>query len=101
MVAFNGRNLTVTESDVPEDVQALYFTGNVFQMLGVPAMLGRYFLPTDAPDGQDPQPVIVLSYKFWKRHYNGDRTIVGKTIRLAKLTIPYHCLQTGTQGILR
>src|SRR5882762_3518487 len=54
VVAFNGWNLTVTGSDVPEDVQAFYFTGNVFQMLGVPAMLGRYFLPSDAPDGQDP-----------------------------------------------
>jgi hypothetical protein len=64
VVAFNSWNLTVTGSDVPEDVQALYFTGNVFQMLGVPAMLGRYYLPSDAPDGHDPQPVIVLSYKF-------------------------------------
>lgn len=86
VVAFNGWNLTVTGSDVPEDVQAMYFTGNVFQMLGVPAMLGRYFLPSDAPDGQDPQPVIVLNYKFWKRHYNGDRSIVGKTIQLVHKT---------------
>src|SRR6202789_3104492 len=39
VVAVNGWNLTVTGSDVPEDVQARYFTGNVFQMLGVPAML--------------------------------------------------------------
>ena len=54
VVAFNGWNLTVTGSDVPEDVQGRYFTGNVFQMLGVPAMLGRYFFPSDAPDGQDP-----------------------------------------------
>jgi putative ABC transport system permease protein len=78
VVAFNGWNLTITGSDLPEDVQALYFTGNVFQMLGVPAMLGRCFAPSDAPDGQDPQPVIVLSYKFWIHHYAGDRSIVGK-----------------------
>ncbi len=86
VVAFNGWNLTVTGSDVPEDVQAMYFTGNVFQMLGVPAMLGRYFLPSDAPDGQDPQPVVVLSYKFWKRHYNGDPSVVGKTIQMVHKT---------------
>ena len=86
VVAFNGWSLTVTGSDVPENVEAMYFTGNVFQMLGVPAMLGRYFLPSDAPDGKDPQPVIVLSYKFWMRHYNGDRTIVGKTIQLVHKT---------------
>jgi putative ABC transport system permease protein len=82
VVAFNGWDLTITGSDVPENVQAMYFTGNVFQMLGVPAMLGRYFVPSDAPDGQDPQPVAVLNYKFWMRHYNGDGSIVGKTIQL-------------------
>ena len=86
VVAFNGWNLTVTGSDVPEDVQAMYFTGNVFQMLGVPAMLGRYFLPSDDPDGQDPQPVVVLPYKFWKRHFNGDPSVVGKTIQLVHKT---------------
>jgi putative ABC transport system permease protein len=82
VVAFNGWSLTVTGSDVPENVEAMYFTGNVFQMLGVPAMIGRYFLPSDAPEGQDPQPVVVLNYKFWMRHFNGDRSIVGKTIQL-------------------
>src|SRR6201996_8053116 len=86
VVAFNGWNLTVTGSDGPEDVQANYFTGNVFQMLGVPALIGRYFLPADAPDGQDPQPVVVLSYKFWTHHYNGDRSVVGKTIQMVHKT---------------
>jgi predicted permease len=86
VIAFNGWNLTITGSDIPEDVQALYFTPNLFQMLGVPAMVGRYFVPADAPDGHDPQPVIVLSYKFWMHHYNGDRSIVGKTIQLVHKT---------------
>lgn len=86
VVTFDGWSLTITGSDVPENVEALYFTGNVFQMLGVSPMLGRYFLPADAPDGRDPQPVIVLSYKFWKRNYNGDRSIVGKTIQLVHKT---------------
>lgn len=87
VVAFNGWNLTITGSDVPEDVQAMYFTGNLFQMLGIRTMTaGRYFVPSDAPDGQDPQPVIVVSYRFWLRHYNGDRSIVGKTIQLVHKT---------------
>src|SRR6202795_1265182 len=61
VVAFNGWNLTVTGSDVPEDVQAMDFTGNVFQMLGVPAMLGRYFLPSQGPHGQGPEPSVGLN----------------------------------------
>ncbi|HET6208508.1 MAG TPA: ABC transporter permease [Terracidiphilus sp.] len=86
VVAFNGWSLTITGSDLPENVEAMFFTGNVFQMLGVPAMLGRYYLPSDAPDGQDPQPVVVLNHKFWMRHYNGDPSIVGKTIQLVHKT---------------
>src|SRR5437868_23601 len=75
-------NLTTTGGDVPEDLTAIYFTGNAFNHFGVPALLGRGLLPTDAPEGQDPQPVAVLGYQFWQRHYNGDPEIVGKTIQL-------------------
>src|SRR5215813_6983108 len=81
-VAIDGWNLIVTGSDIPEDVQAVSLTGNAFQFFGLPAMLGRYFLPADAPDNQDPQPVAVLTYQFWRRHYNSDPDIVGKPIQL-------------------
>ncbi len=75
-------NLTTTGSDLPEDVQAIYLTGKAFNQLGVPALLGRGLLPSDAPEGQDPQPVAVLGYKFWQRHYNGERDVLGKNIQL-------------------
>ena len=75
-------NLTTTGGDVPEDLTAIYFTGNAFNHFGVPMLLGRGLLPTDAPEGQDPQPVAVLGYQFWQRHYNGDPEIVGRTIQL-------------------
>jgi putative ABC transport system permease protein len=75
-------NLTTTEGDLPEDVQAVYLTPNSFVHFGVPTLLGRGLLPSDAPEGQDPENVAVLGYKFWQRHYNGDPDIVGKKIRL-------------------
>ena len=81
-VAENGWNLIITGSDVPEDVKGSYFTGNAFAFFGMPPALGRYFDSNDAPDNQDPQPVAVLSYNFWRRHFNGDPAIVGKTIQL-------------------
>jgi len=43
---------------------------------------GRGLLPSDAPEGQDPENVAVLGYQFWQRHYNGDPGIVGKKIQL-------------------
>jgi predicted permease len=77
-------NLTVTGSDLPEDVQGVYFTSNGFNFFGVPPALGRGLQPSDAIDGQDPQPVVVLSYKFWQRHFNADPAILGRTIQLVR-----------------
>src|ERR1019366_1651317 len=39
-------------------------------------------VPSDAPAGQDPQPVVVLSYKFWQKHFFGNPTVLGKTLQL-------------------
>jgi putative ABC transport system permease protein len=86
VMGLSGWNLTVTGGDVPEDVRGIYMTGSGFQFLGLPAMLGRNFLPSDAPDGQEPQPVVVLSHKFWQRHFNGDPSVVGKPIQLVHKT---------------
>lgn len=82
VVALQDWNLIITGSDVPEDLRGVYFSGNGFQFFGMPAMLGRYFLPSDAPDNQDPEQVAVLGYKFWQRHFNADPNIVGKNIQL-------------------
>jgi putative ABC transport system permease protein len=77
-------SLTVTGHDLPEDVEAGYFSSNGFNFFGVPAALGRGLIPSDAIDGQDPQSVVVLSYKFWQRYYNSDPAAVGKTLQLVR-----------------
>jgi predicted permease len=86
IAAFDFTSQTVTGSDLPDDVTAIMMTGSGFQFLGLSPLLGRYITPADAPDGQDPQPVAVLSYKFWQRHYRGDPAVVGKTIQLTHKT---------------
>ncbi|MBV9501159.1 MAG: ABC transporter permease, partial [Acidobacteriaceae bacterium] len=75
-------NLTTTDEDLPEDVPALYISTNFGSHFGVPARLGRTLIPSDAPPGQDPQPVVVLSYNFWERHFNANPSIVGRTLQL-------------------
>ena len=77
-------SLTVTGADLPEDVQGVYLTSNAFNFFGVPAALGRGLQPSDAIDGQDPAPVVVLGYKFWTRHYGADASVIGKTIQLMR-----------------
>jgi len=77
-------SLTVTGHDLPEDVQGVYLSSNAFNFFGVPPALGRGFIPADAIDGQEPQPVAVLSYKFWRRHFNGDPAVLGQTLQLVR-----------------
>lgn len=79
-------NLTVTGRDLPEDVNGTYLTSNAFSFFGVPTALGRGLLPSDAIFGQDPQPVVVLSYKFWQRHFGSDTGVVGHTLQLVRKT---------------
>jgi putative ABC transport system permease protein len=86
LVATAGWNLTTTDEDLPEDVSGIYLTPNATAHFGVPALLGRPLIPSDAPEGQDPQPVVVLGYKFWQRHYNGRSDILGRTLRLVHKT---------------
>ena len=84
--ASDGWSLTVTGRDLPEDVNGTYFTSNTFNFMGVPPALGRGLIPSDAIDGQDPQPVVVLGYKFWQRHFGSDPSVVGQTIQLVRKT---------------
>ena len=70
-VAVEGWDLTTTDEGLPEEVGALSMTPDATAQLGMPALLGRPLIPSDAPEGQDPQPVVVLGYKFWHRYYNG------------------------------
>lgn len=80
----DSNNMSITGSDLPEDVLGVSLTSNAFNFLGVPAALGRGLQPSDAIDGQDPQPVVVLGYKFWQRHFNSDPSVLGKTIQFTR-----------------
>ena len=54
-------------------------TANFFQVLGVPPILGRTFLPDEdrKPGGN---AVLVLSEAFWQRRFLGDPSVIGRTV---------------------
>jgi predicted permease len=56
-------------------------SGSYFSVFGVPPFLGRTILESDdraAGEG----PVAVASYSWFLRHFNGDPSALGKTIRI-------------------
>jgi predicted permease len=61
-------------------------SGNFFQMLGVTAVFGRALIPADDDPAVGHQ-VLVLSHKGWNRLFAGDRTAVGRRVRVNGL--PY------------
>ena len=84
VVGEDGWNLTTTDGDIPEDVNASYISPNAPNHWGVGALLGRWLVPADAPPGQEPERVVVLGYQFWQRYYSGDPAVVGHTIQLVR-----------------
>jgi len=84
VVAEDGWNLTTTDGDIPEDVDAVYISPNAPSHWGNPALMGRWLMPADAPPGRDAERVVVLSHAFWQRYYAGDPKVVGRTIQLVR-----------------
>jgi predicted permease len=68
-------------ADDPDKFAGQLVTANYFTDLGVPAQIGRTFLPDEdrTPGGN---PVVVLSNAFWERRFHGDREITGRIVKL-------------------
>lgn len=64
-------------------------SGNYFDALGVQPYLGRFFHSSDE-HGPNSSPYIVLSYAYWKSHFQGDPSVVGRAVQLNKF--PYTIL---------
>lgn len=82
VLAMDYHAMTLTGRELPENVNVIGLISGGFDDLGVPPLLGRGLMPSDAIEGQEPQPVALLSYRFWQEQLGGDPQIVGKTIRL-------------------
>ena len=74
--------MTITGRELPDNVAAVGLISTGFADLGVPPLLGRGIGPADAVGGQEPQPVVVLSYEFWRKQFLSDPEVLGKTLQL-------------------
>ena len=58
-------------------------SGNYFDVLGVQPYMGRFFHGSDE-HGPNSAPYVVLSYAYWLSHFQGDRGVVGRAVRVNK-----------------
>jgi predicted permease len=80
VIAGSFEDVLMTKGEGAEQIQGGLVSGNTFQFLGVPALVGRILTPDDAKPGAP--PVFVMRYKLWVSHFGQDPSIVGKTFVL-------------------
>ena len=78
--------VNLTGGDQPERVRSAAVTMDVFDVLGVPPMIGRSFTAEeDRPDG--PRAAI-LSHEIWQRRFGADPAVVGRDVQVNGENIP-------------
>jgi putative ABC transport system permease protein len=84
IAAWGGTQLNLAKGGEVDNAQAIWVSGQFFQVVGVQPVLGRLISPADDPETAQAgcAGAVDLSYAFWQRSYGGDASVIGKTITL-------------------
>ena len=80
MAAYAWDSINLTGDREPEKIQGFAVSANFFDVLEVPARIGRTFLPEEDQTGKDQE--IILSYGLWERRYASDPNVLGKILKV-------------------
>ena len=75
-----GASLNLTGAGEPEPIVTGLATPNFLRILGASPQLGRLFRDEEAEPGRD--QVVVIDDALWRRRFNADPQIVGRSITL-------------------
>ncbi|MGH9408873.1 MAG: ADOP family duplicated permease [Vicinamibacterales bacterium] len=78
-----GRPAEIDEGSQREHAFVQYVSGNYFDVLGVPAVRGRVF--HEHRPGAAGEPIAVMSYDYWQRHYAGASSALGAHVHFNRL----------------
>jgi putative ABC transport system permease protein len=76
---FSQIGFTMVGLGEPRTVRAGVVSGSYFDVMGLRPVIGRLIGPDD--DGPKAAGVAVLTHRFWSSTLNGDRSVIGKTVR--------------------
>ena len=82
IAAYSGGALNLSDdSQAPERTRGgAFVSASTFGLLRVQPIVGRDFIAEDDRPGA--APVVILGYGLWQRRYGGDKSVVGRTIRV-------------------
>lgn len=75
-----GWSVALTDVDEPTQLSAARTSAEVFSLLGVSPMIGRWFRETDVRVGANHG--VMLSYRLWAEHFGADSALVDGTITI-------------------
>jgi putative ABC transport system permease protein len=81
LAVYDWTDLDFSNQRNPEHVRVVFASGNLFELTGMPMILGRPF--TRDEDKFGGPRVVVLNRAFWRAHFNSDPGIVGKNLILS------------------
>jgi hypothetical protein len=73
-------SMNLTDAGEPERLGAARVSANFFSLVGVDPQLGRAFL--EGEDKPQAQPVAVISDSLWRRRFNTDLSVIGRSITI-------------------
>jgi predicted permease len=79
MLAADRTSVGVSWQNQAESKPAEVVTGNYFQLLGLQPAAGRLFTQQD-DSARNANPVVVLSYAYWKARFAASRAVIGQTV---------------------
>lgn len=86
-LAWSDARFDLSQGGATEFVEGMWASGGFFEVLGVPAVLGRTFTPADdRRDGGPEGPVAVISHAFWQRRFGGDAGVIGRAVALNRVS---------------
>src|SRR5689334_3162132 len=86
MAAYSYTSVNLTEQGhTAERLLGLAASADFFPMMGVAPAYGRVFKPEEFEAGAD--NVIVLTDRFWARHFGSDPNVIGRKIQLDGKTV--------------
>ncbi len=80
LAAWRGDTYTLTGIEEPLRLQAQSVTADLFDVWRLDMALGRSFRAGEDQPGAD--PVMIVGYGFWQRHFAADPDVVGRTMAL-------------------
>lgn len=80
MMGNSGLDILYTSKDGTLQFDGQWVTPNTFEFLGMQPLLGRMITRADGDAGA--APVFAMSHRLWKKQFNSDPTLVGKTLVL-------------------